>query len=257
MIRLAWALLSSEAGKLRCTALIPIAVGAPVVVAFFDLMLWLGQNRRYPMQPETIWNLLRHGGGVFWVLPILPLLIAVQAAMLVDMEHSGQHWKQLFAWPIPRWSVYAAKMTAVAAVVGVSFAVFVPMFVLAALGFGAVRHLPVEGTIPWRGLSGDAIRSFVAAWPLIAIQTWISVRFRGLAAAVGISIAALLCCAIFSGPLEQAGHWYPWLLPLWALAEGYREPHSLVAPAIAGAAGGIALAAFACVALSSRPQVSG
>lgn len=109
--------LSAEIVKLKHTLALRLAIIIPSIIVFRgssylqnteDPMLWLGR--------QTIF---------FWTFLALSLFITLETALLAGLEHSQNNWKHLFALPIPRSMIYAAKQTAAIILVGISFVALV------------------------------------------------------------------------------------------------------------------------------------
>jgi lantibiotic transport system permease protein len=50
----------------------------------------------------------------------LPLFITLEVALLAGLEHGQDHWKDLFVLPIPRWTIYTAKLATAALLLALS-----------------------------------------------------------------------------------------------------------------------------------------
>jgi hypothetical protein len=139
--------------------------------------------------------------------------------------------------------------------VGASFLVFALGFIGDALIFGAIRGLPLASTIPWSEILHLVGKAYVASWLVIAIQSWLSVRFSGMATPVGVGFAALVIgfglLGVRGGPFSW---WYPWTLPIRTLSGGPRDLHDTVLPALFGCAGGVLVGALACWDLARRRE---
>ena len=93
-------------------------------------------------------------------------------------------------------------------------------------------------------LLGSASKAYAACWLLIVVHTWLSVRLAGFAVPAGIAFAALLAGSLLlNASPDIFGWWYPWTLPIGVRPEGLYDAHRTLAPALFGAAAGLALAA--------------
>jgi hypothetical protein len=100
-----------------------------------------------------------------WCLLGLPHLVALETALLAGSEHRENTWKHLFALPIPRWTICAAKLLVGSGLVGLSTTSFVSARTEGLDLIGGEeplheipeqpdQHLPVasrEGQLPRRG----------------------------------------------------------------------------------------------------------
>jgi hypothetical protein len=187
------------------------------------------------------------------------MVVTFAGASLVNQEHRASQWKQLFTYPIPRWSVYAIKMLTCILLITMSSLLASLGFVANGLLVGWYGHFAMEATIPWAGILGVTACASLACWLSIAIQTWISVRFRGLMASVAIgfggTVLGLMLSSIGRGaesPWGLAG-WSPWTLPLAGLPRGGFQIVSWLPTAI-GCLGGLLVAAIACWDLARRRE---
>lgn len=219
------ALLSTEATKLKKTATLWLSL---IVPAMLLLLLFIGlvddyfrhPIRRMPASAEAEWISVLARPWMLWA-HLLPILIAVEAAGLASPEHAGKHWKQLYALPIPRWSVYVAKALMCALLTAGSSLFFSAGLVALGLARSELFHLQIASDVPLGVVLEVTARAYLASWCVIAIQTWLSVRFSGFAISIGTAVAALL----FSGLAAQFGvaGLYPWTMPLDSLPWGWSE----------------------------------
>jgi hypothetical protein len=256
MMQGAWALVSTEAIKIRRTLALWLVVVAPALAFTMVLILLFNRNSSSPIEDATtMWRSLLGTAWGFWLGLVTPILISFETASLANLEHGGNHWKQLFAFPIPRWSVYATKMVFCGLLVGASFLVVVLGFIGDGLIFGAVRGLPLASAIPWGEILHLAGKAYVASWLVIAIQSWLSARFFGIATPAGLGFAALVIgFGLLGVPGGHFSWWYPWTLPLRTLSGGPRDLHDTVWPAVFGCAGGVLVGALACWDLARRRE---
>lgn len=256
MTRVGWALLKAETIKLRRTAAPVVAVATPVLVSFMQLFGLLNRKDTFWPPAEVVWAGLLKGQWTVWLAFFVPVLISFMAASLAGLEHSGNQWKQLFAFPIPRWWVYAMKMLSCGLLVGVSFEVFTLAFIGNALIYGRVDGLDLASAVPWGTILAVAGKAFLACWIVIVIQTWLSTRISGFGAAIGSGAAGLIFGYMLSsiGDKGDWGRWYPWMLPFSTNPPGGMNVHNTLLPALVGALGGLLLGALACRDLASRRE---
>lgn len=258
MIALAWALLSTEAMKLRRTPPVWLALGAPLFAILLELFSVFHRNAAPSGEAAAQWNTLLQNGWGIWAGLCLPMLISFEAASLIQVEQAGKHWKQLFAYPIPRWSVYATKMLMCGLLGWISVLIAVPGFVGDVLIYSGFHGLGLASSIPWSGILSAAGRVCLASCLLVAVQTWISTRFSGIAMPLGIGLAALLVGFVLL-PIRQGelAAWWPWTLPLSALPTS--NPHGLqnrLLSVVLGCAGGVVAGAFLCWDLARRREAA-
>jgi hypothetical protein len=249
----AWALVSSEAIKVRRAAPVRLAIAAPALLFLLELLTLFARRQVSPAHPARLWQDLLGFGWVMWLGLFTPVLIAFEAISLANLEHSGKHWKQLFALPIPRWKVFAVKMLFCGLLLGGSFVVFTVTNVAGVLMFSGVRGLNLGASLPWMETLQTALRGYAACWLLIVVHTWLSVRFRGFAMPAGIAFTALLTGYLLVGLSQEFfGWWYPWTLPISVRPQGLYDSHNTLAPAVFGGLAGLLLAPLASWDLGRR-----
>ena len=217
------ALWSTELMKLRHTAVVWMSVGFPAVLLLLELIALIESHYEWtphpPRTPIVEWQNALRPWWTMWTVAAVPILISLQAVGLVSPEHSGKHWKQLYVLPIPRWNIFAAKTALCALLTAVSFLIFSSgSFGLALLRSG-LFHLDMTTAIPWGSILQMAGRTYLACLAVIAIQTWLSMRFSGFAIPLGVGLAGTMAAAIFRKPLDLAG-WWPWTMPADSLTFG-------------------------------------
>jgi ABC-2 type transport system permease protein len=247
MIRTAWALIASEGIKLRRSAPLRLAVAAPLLLFVLQVLSLFGRRNFNQTDPARLWRDFLEFGWVMWLGLFVPALVGFEAICLASLEHEGRHWKQLFALPVPRWSVFAVKMLFCGALVGAAFAGFLAAAVGSVLLFSASRGLHLSGSIPWGVLLVTVTQALAACGLMIVIHTWLSVRFPGFAVPAGVALAALIVGFLLAGVNPDAfGWWYPWTLPINVRPQGIYEPRNPIVPALFGATAGLVLAPLAC-----------
>jgi lantibiotic transport system permease protein len=255
MIQKLAAVWSTEVTKVKRTSALWLSLIAAALFLFLDFAEVL---RRYfhpgPRPPHmvlpplaTLWNNALRGPWTIWVV-VTPILIAVTAAGLSSPEHAGKHWKQLYALPIPRWSLFAAKALLCGAITAVSFLVYGAGVLAIELLSGSLFDEGMAAAIPWSLMLSVAGRAYLAAWAVIAIQIWLSMRFAGFAIPVGTGLAGVLLGSLFA-QLEIPG-WWPWSMPVDTLP--WRGPYHVPASAVVSPLTCLLVAVLACWFLSRR-----
>ncbi len=240
-----WTLLTTEAIKVRRSAALRLAISAPVLLFLLELLTLFGRHTVNVTNPKALWTDLLTFSWIMWLGLFTPALVTAETICLANLEHAGRHWKQLFALPIPRWRIPAAKMLFCAILLSGSFALFVITAVAAVLIFSEVRGLNLAASGPWAETLLTTLRAFMACGLLIVVHTWISIRYPGFAVSAGVAFAAVMVGYLLLNVSYVYGWWYPWTLPLRVRPEGLFDPHNTWVPAIFGAVGGLALAPLA------------
>src|SRR5258708_14146189 len=230
--------LYAELLKLKRTLAFRMIFVLPLLVALLEFfVLWRSKTFGHGFK---LWETLPKNTFEIWAIFMMPLLITLETALLNGIEHSDKQWKHIFALPVPRHSVYFAKLIVAQALIGTSTLILSLLIVLVGVASTHLRaDLANSGPIPFGWLAKYAALVWVAGWLIIAIHTWISMRWSGFAIALGAGIGGTFF-ALFAAN-AAVGKYYPWLLPMNLFIEGR------FATAIwLGALGGIAAGLIGC-----------
>jgi len=228
--------LGTEWLKLRRTLALWMIVVAPLIVVL--LQFFIGYDRMKVPENIQAWPMFVQSSCALWAIFMMPLYITLETALLNNIEHSAKSWKQLFALPVPRASLVAAKMLTSFLMIGLSTVVLCVAIVIFGKLLSFLRPQFLMEGIPVELIATKAFLPFVASWLIIAIHSWISARWQGFALSLGIGIGAVFFAVFASG--ARAGAFYPWLFPLNSLG----DERSFIALTV-GSIGGILFAAFA------------
>jgi ABC-2 type transport system permease protein len=177
---------------------------------------------------------------VMWALLLLPLFITLEMGLLGALEHNNKTWKQLYALPLPRWSIYAAKQIIGMGVIGVSMAALAGM----TLGVGLIGRvflpeLGFDAPIPWGTLAQNIGLSFVAAWLVISIQLWVSLRWSSFVWAMSVGVVAMVIGVVVFG--SKWDKFFPWTIP-GVVSTGLINAQPYATALVIGLIGGIVVA---------------
>src|SRR5215831_4472252 len=92
---------------LWASLLVPLAVIA--MTTAMNVSRAMG-TRFDPDQPNSWGSLMLDLVLFLWCLVWLPPFVALETALLAELEHRENVWKHLFAPPIPRWTIYVPKV---------------------------------------------------------------------------------------------------------------------------------------------------
>ena len=250
------AAISAELLKLKRTLALGVAIAAPLAVIGLQIFVST-QQPDVPRPGATPLLGLVQGGFFLWTLLVLPMYGALAAALVAATDHQDDHWKQLFALPIWRPSIFVAKWAAVLTLVLISFLTLAFGLVTLTMVLHAVR--PAWPTPPGllRLVAARMTESFLAAWLFLSIQLWVSLRWRSFSVGLTVGIVAVLVmlglAARGSGG-NRAGltRTYPWALPVTAIARMVESTPNRLSVALRGTIGGVLVGAAAAWSLSRR-----
>ena len=199
----------AELTKLRRSALWVIAVVLPVLAVTAGTINYTANQGVLSSGWESYWS----QAVLFYGLFFMSMGVAVLASAAWRMEHRGHNWNLLMATPARPAAIVGAKIASLTLVV---MAMQMVLLVLV-VGVG-VFLLDLEGAPPWEYVV-VALLGIVAALPVVAAQSLLSMLIRSFTAPVAVG---LLGCAIGTGLLYsgQGG------------VVSYLFPHSLVTSAL-------------------------
>jgi hypothetical protein len=240
-----------EGLKLRGTLALRMCLVAPlVVVALYVLqMTFMNFDRRPPMAPDEAWETLTKSVMGLWALLMLPLFVTLQAALLAGLEHRDRQWKHLLALPLPRHAHYLAKSAALIGMVALAQSI---LAVLIPLGGWALAVLQpkfgIAGPPPFAMIGLLSLPIWVGALLMCGLQLWISIRWSSFTVAVATGMTATVM-GFLIGQSERFGPWYPWSMPVQALANKQQHLDQVL---IVASVGAIAVTLLALLDFSRR-----
>jgi len=239
--------LHAETLKLKRTLAFRMVFVAPLLVAALQFFVILNQRR--PAADFNLWGMISRASLSVWAVFMLPLLITLETALINGVEHGEKQWKHIFALPVPRHAVYAAKFLIAQSLAAASTLILCALIVIVGLAGACLRpELPHAGAIPFVWILKHAAFVWLASWLIIAIHIWVSIRWAGFAIALGAGIGGTFF-AIFAAS-ARVGMYYPWLLPVNVFIE-----ERFTAALLLGAGGGLVAAVIGCVEFARRDVV--
>lgn len=216
--------LDAETLKLKRTIALKLVLVAPVAVVLLTLFVAsqapFSTLRRGAMRDD--WGALARINLQFWGLLMMPLYITLQTALIAGVDHGENQWKALFARPVPRWTVYVAKLLAVMAMTVTSSGILVGGVLLAGV---ILPHLTAEvqfgSPVPATAILVQAARMTGLAFLPLTIQHWVALRWRAFSVAVGFGIIAIVTAfamLLAAGQYGGGPQYFPWALPMLVIA---------------------------------------
>ena len=245
----------AEVLKMRRTMAFWIILIAPLLVHALILASFLARDA--PTAPPD-WQTISENIFMLWATFTLPLLITLLMAMLAGMEHSQNQWKHLYALPIPRGAIIAAKWSLGAALIGLSSLLVIlimpaTFFILRQFKgfqyqFIVLQFLNPGINFQFQNLSilveclKISAGIYAASLLLFSIQAWVSLRWQSfiIPNLLGV-LGVIFNLGMMISILEAGLKYFPWSLPMAAfltLSEGEAYQSSI----LFGACGGLILA---------------
>jgi hypothetical protein len=236
--------LHAELLKLKRTLAFRVIFVLPLLIALLQFLVIL-RTKTYA-RGFNLWQTHPTNSFQIWAVFMMPLLIALVTALLNGIEHSDKQWKHLFVLPVPRYAVYFAKLIVAQGLILMSTLVLGVFTVVVGVAGTYLRpELANAGPVPYLWLAKQVAFVWLASWLIIAIHTWISMRWSGFPIALGAGIGGTFF-ALFAAS-ATLGKYYPWLLPMNIFVEG-----RFAAALWLGIAGGLIASVLGCLEFTRR-----
>jgi hypothetical protein len=233
--------LQAETLKIKRTLALWLVPVAPLVIVGLQTALVVERPNSYLGQgPGDTW--LGYGAQVvlLWCLLMLPLFVTLETALLANLEHGNQQWKHLFALPVPRGAIYAAKQVSGMALIALSMVILYLYIVLSGLLLRSLTPgIGFEAPIPWVPFLEYVGSAYLTSWLIISVHTWIGLCWHSFVVASAVGIGAVVVAVLMVQ--SDWNNWYPWTLPA-VVSQGMKDGLNIARPLVAGAIGGVAAA---------------
>lgn len=172
--------------------------------------------RTYNYQGTDAWMLPWGLVVMFYGSVFFPILSGILATTLCRFEHTGGGWKQMFALPISRSTIYLSKLLWLFLLLAIVQITTLGLF----MGLGSL--LGLQGSPPWSILLTSTFWGWISILPLAALQLWIAFRWKSFVKPMVLHVLIVLPgFLIISSDLRSSlGHWFPWTLPVVGMMEG-------------------------------------
>jgi lantibiotic transport system permease protein len=224
--------LHAEALKMKRTLALKMVVLAPATVVV--LVLLMAVNAPFSTINRSgngkEWLSLARLALLFWAALMMPLYIALEAALLAGLDHADNQWKSLLSRPVPRWTWYAAKLIVLIAMLAASTAILLCGVLVTGLILPRIQpELAFSFPVPWQGILKQGVQIAGLAFLALTIQHWVSLRWRSFSVAIGVGMVAMVfgyVAAMSTNRTADLPQYFPWALPMLVLS---RHPQDATA----------------------------
>ncbi|MBN1875483.1 MAG: ABC transporter permease [Anaerolineae bacterium] len=213
--------LHAEILKTRHTLAFWLTLIAPAVIVTLLMLTMLANLDLYYNRASEYDAWFEYGGQILllWGLLMLPLFVTLETALVGQLEHNGNQWTHIFALPIPRGVVYAAKQLSGTVLIGLSIINLVGLLIISGVSMRFLAPgLGFEAAIPWLEFTKFGLTMFLGAGLIITIHTWVAQRWSSFVIASGVGIAMTIVGVIVIQ--SDYANFYPWTLPI-IVASGF------------------------------------
>lgn len=216
-------ILSAELLKIRRKLLWLLVFAGPLGVVGLQGLSY-GLRYDYMVRranPDMLWSNLIHNVEAL-ALPALLIGIAIVASMAAGIEHQMNAWKMTLALPVRKRQVFAGKFLLVALLLLCSC-------VLLAVGtYVTGLALGFRASVPIGELLASSFYPYLAAMPILALQTWLSVTMHNQALPLTVGIVGMIF-SMFIG--SRVPDWVPYKWP--SFVNVWHEPYGAIGAGLA------------------------
>ncbi|MFC6999532.1 ABC transporter permease [Rufibacter roseus] len=220
---------SAEALKIKRTWALWLSLLAPLSVVSMNFLVFFFRGDKLLKLGEDPWPLWAGNNFNITGQLLLPLFLTLITALVNGAEHNSHGWKQLYALPLPKWSVFLNKYLLQLGLVLLSSITFILGLFAAGYLLGVVR--PDLGFLEFHHLQSvifGALRIFIGSLFVFTAQFYISFRFKSIAMSIGLGI--LFTVAFLIGARWEHIGYYPYSWPAFSAMAFYAKQTSLFIP---------------------------
>jgi len=204
--------LRAEHLKLKRSLALWLAAIAPLMVAVIQFVIVLDRGSSFLDSSSNPWTWFGRQTIIFWSFLMLPLFITLETALIGGLEHSGNNWKHLFVQPVPRSTVYTAKLASGMALIAISQLMLFLYILLSGWLLGMLKpELGFAGPLPVEDILGYTAIAYLSSWLLISLHTYVGIRWKNFVVAMSFGIAMTVAGFLILN--SRLANFYPWALP--------------------------------------------
>lgn len=200
--------LGIEFFKLKGSKILWIVILVPIFVVIQGGINFIRYHDLFTSKGQNIWGKIYEQSSIFYVMMMLPILIAIVMALSAKVENNNDGWKYFLTLPIKRSKVYFAKLITTCTMI------LINIFCFSTSIFIVGKFLGAEKVVPYSLIFGKPILMYIAALPIMAILYLISMRFSNIGVPLGIGIGFAMPSVIAAN--TKIWFIYPWTYPIMA-----------------------------------------
>jgi len=173
-------------------------LGTSGIIVAFLAVLFFGTTEFLPQADEHPWHnflLLYYEATAFMLLPLFAIIMA---ALICYIEHRYGMWKHLFVIAVSRTQIYLSKLLFAYLFIAVAHLFFISMMLISAAILGVFR--PELGLLDQEPdfalLLKLAFKTLLSVAGMLALQFWVSMRFRSFIVALGVGVIGFVICSL-------------------------------------------------------------
>ncbi|MBC3540207.1 ABC transporter permease [Rufibacter sediminis] len=220
---------SAEVLKLKHTWALWLSLLAPLSIVSMTFLVFFFKGHLFLKPGSNPWFTWAMNNISPTAQLLVPLFLALLTALVNGTEHQSGGWKQLYALPVPRWSVFLNKYLLLLGLVVLSYATFWLGLLVGGYLLGLVRPgLGFQDYHHVQGISLGTFRVLVGSLFIFTLQFCLSFQFRSIALSMGLGI--LFTMAFLIGSRWEHIGFYPYSWPYFSAAVFQAKNASVFVP---------------------------
>lgn len=220
------AALRTEVIKMKNTLGIWTALIFPALVVFMNFMIYHNRPKMLLSAEMNPWVMVTRNSVLIYSILFLPLFIAIITFYVNFNEHKSNAWRQVYALPVPKGSVYASKLFISFIIICLSMLFFycihyLSMILLKSLHPAIPFDKYVYDSIIWITF----IKITLASAGILAIQFVISILSGNFIYPLGFGLIATFAGAFLSQ--WEKIIYYPYSFPYQATMDMIKNNYSV------------------------------
>ncbi len=175
-----------------------VVLGSGFIPLIFFLAYVLTPEKNYPRLQILPWQQHFAMGWQGLASFLLPMFVILVCSLIPQLEYKNNAWKQVFSTPQLLSNIFFSKFFTIILMIFFLFFLFNLFLIGAALIANVINskyvflHTPIdwEGLLLWNGRTGMSVLG------IIAIQYWLSLRFKNFIIPISIGLALLISSLI-------------------------------------------------------------
>ncbi len=190
-------------------------LGTSGIIVAFLAMLFFGTENFLPTGNQHPWHnflMIYYKGTAFMLLPLFAIIMA---ALVCYIEYRYGMWKLLLSSGISRTNLYLSKLLFTYFLIIVSHGFFISMMLISGAILAVFRPqlLLLESPPDFMLLVRLAIKTLLSVAGMLALQFWVSMRFRSFIVALGVGVIGFVLSSLLVEAWPYV-HFIPYAYPL-------------------------------------------
>lgn len=198
-------LLNNERMKLKHSPVWLAFLILPVVPALLGTLNYRANIEILQNEWYSLWT--QH--TLFTSYFFLPIMIGIYCSYLIQCEHQQHNWNKLLTMPVPRYMIFAAKLTVV------SFMILLSELWIAVLFIASGTIAGISSTPPYHSLAAWCLLGTLGGMVMAALQLGLALFIKSFARSVVIAFAGGLSGLVFLA--KDLGNIWPYSLMAYGM----------------------------------------